>query len=76
MITLREFYELLEKHDWYYMYSDEYRVWKKGEEEASTIQQIVKQSEEHRKLLEEYSKHMFSGPQWGTEKGPKPERPE
>ena len=74
-VSLIDFYQMLEWHDWFYSYSDDHRVWLNGQENAGKLAEIAKQSEEHNKLFRDYSKHVFSGPSWNTEKSPKPEKP-
>jgi|TARA_B110000467_G_C18131101_1_gene373362 hypothetical protein len=35
--------EMLKSHVWYYSYSDDYKVWKRGEEHHKIIMGLVKQ---------------------------------
>ena len=39
MSTLSSFARMLRKHDWFYDYSDDHRVWCKGRDNWSNIQQ-------------------------------------
>lgn len=71
-MTLKEFYQELEKHDWYYDMSDDHGVWERGTANKRRLEGIAEESEEHRKLYEGFSQHYFSGEPWGTEKKPKP----
>ena len=34
---------MLKSHDWYYSYSDDYKVWKRGKEHHKKIMDLVKQ---------------------------------
>lgn len=36
-VTLKEFEEVVRRHDFYYGYSDDHRVWNKGREESQRI---------------------------------------
>lgn len=72
---LREFYDELEKHDWYYSYSDDHRVWKKGEAAWKALVAKGNQSEAHQELLDGFQAYHFGGEAFGTEPQPKPERP-
>lgn len=38
---LQELESLLKEHDWYYAYSDDHRVWKRGEEERKVIGELT-----------------------------------
>ncbi len=46
MSTYKEWHneleELLENHDWYYLYSDDNRVYQKGQSERDRIDELVK----------------------------------
>lgn len=76
MIPLPEFWDELEKHDWFFEMSDCHYTYNKGKESYYKLQILAAESEEHMKLFSDFSKHMFTGKPWGTEKQPKPERPE
>tara|TARA_B110000858_G_C17774075_1_gene461255 strand:+ start:1576 stop:1845 length:270 start_codon:yes stop_codon:yes gene_type:complete len=39
--ALVRYEELLKKHDWTYMYSDDHRAWKKGSEEAEELRSSI-----------------------------------
>lgn len=75
-VSLNDFYDMLEKHDWYYEFSDDHRAWKKGRLEYQKIKAIAAISPEYRQLHEDWTKHMFTGGPWKNEQAPKPERPE
>ena len=36
-MNLEDFEELLKKHDWYYDYSDDHRIWQRGRDMADVI---------------------------------------
>ena len=74
-VTLKEFYTILARHDWYYMYSDDPSYYRAGEASSKRLQAIAQNSQAHKDLLNAWSKHMFSGPSWGTERAPLPEIP-
>lgn len=67
-MTLSEFYTELGYHDWYYEYSDDHGVWRRGREDYGRLVSIAKESPEHQKLFEDYSAYVFTGT-------PKPEVP-
>lgn len=76
MASLQEYWDQLDLHDWFYSYSDDNRVWKRGEAEKSALLAIAKSSPEHQALYDGFHKHHFSGKAWNTEKAEKPARPE
>ena len=74
-MTLQEFYDQCERHDWYYDYSDDNRVWEAGLASLGSLQAAAKESPAHQALLDAFNAHQFTGKPWGNEKAPKPERP-
>lgn len=74
-VSLQEFYDQLNRHDWYFDFSDDICVCRKGREETARLTGIANQSPEHKALMDAFRDHYFSGESWGTEKKPKPERP-
>lgn len=75
-ISLRDYWDSLNRHDWYYDYSDDHGVWKRGSSERSRLRALSMQSREHRDMFDKFHAHYFSGEGFGTSKQPKPERPE
>jgi len=68
-MSLTEFYDLLEGHDWYYEYSDDYSVWSAGHKKQKAIELIAIQNKGRYKLLyDAYSTHIFNH----TDKPPRP----
>lgn len=74
-ITLAQYWDMLNAHDWYYDMSDDHRVWRKGQEEGGKIATLATQSDAHEILLVGFRDHHFSGKPWETEQKPKPARP-
>lgn len=73
--NLKELYDQLEMHDWYYGFSDDHRVYSNGVKEEERLRVAAKTIEEGTDLIKAFHKHYFSGPSWKTEKTTKPERP-
>jgi hypothetical protein len=69
---LSNYYNLLESHDWYYFYSDDFRVYSSGNRNLKLLVELSNLSEKHKELYENFNKHMFSGEPFNTEKHPKP----
>ena len=42
-MTVEEFRSLVEKHDWYYTYSDDHRYWRKGQDSWNEIQKALEE---------------------------------
>ncbi len=74
-LTLEEYYDQLDKHDWFYEYSDDHTIWQKGSEERARLQRVSMQSPNHKKLWDGFNQYHFSGEAFGTDKNPKPKRP-
>jgi hypothetical protein len=74
-MNLSDFYNALEAHDWYFDYSDDHSVWKRGVAARDALVAASKESPEHTALFKAYREHMFTGKPWGNEKAPKPVRP-
>ena len=55
-MTKEEYQKLLESHDWYYHYSDDHRVWKRGQKEREDLRHYAGQSPELQEMMTEYSK--------------------
>ena len=54
-----EFFKLLEKHDWYYQYSDDHRAWEKGSNESKRIQAIAQEIPLFLDMYRDYSNYMY-----------------
>ncbi len=65
MITLEQYQDQLAKHDWTYTFSDDARVWRKGESSYDLIKSNATLSKEHEALytlwVAWYSDWMVSG---------------
>jgi hypothetical protein len=68
-MTLTEYYDRLEKHDWMYHYTDDHLVWTRGADEADKLWSIGRQSPAHAELYAEFQRHASKG-------SPKPVRPQ
>ena len=75
-MDLKQYWELLNKHDWYYNFSDDSRAYRKGYEADTELRSYKSESPAHAKLFEDFHTHNFSGKPWDTEQKPKPKKPE
>ncbi|QMI49892.1 hypothetical protein [Burkholderia sp. MBR-1] len=71
-VSLPEFYAMLENHDWYSGFSDDYRTQELGEDRFAQLTAIAEADAEKRKLLDAFRLHHFSGEAWNTPKAEKP----
>ena len=56
-----DYQQLLDKHDWYYEFSDDPRVYKKGKQERRKLVSLAKSSEELASLYSQEHKKHFGG---------------
>lgn len=76
-VSLEAFYEMLERHDWFWVFADNNGVYRDGQDAESKLAAIAKAGgPEHERLLHEYHDHVWSGPTWNNEKLPKPAKPQ
>lgn len=57
---VQELWDLLEAHDWYYVYSDDHRYYVKGSNERKQIQAMVQENGILLRLFEDYSNYVFN----------------
>ncbi len=69
---LHQFFHDCETFDWYYNYSDDQRVWTRGNREAASLKSRSNKNNSTLSIYNAWSEHMFSGPEYGTEKTPRP----
>lgn len=74
--TLARYWDMLREHDWYWEFSDDPSVARRGREAEARLMAGMRLSPEHKMLWAAWHRHMFSGEPWGTERAPEPPRPE
>ncbi|WP_334037798.1 hypothetical protein [Burkholderia gladioli] len=75
-LTIEQFYEDLNRHDWYFGFSDDSVKYRNGTENVERLSAIAAQlGGDHAVLYEAFNKHYFSGEPWSTPKSDKPARP-
>lgn len=75
MTTLREYYQLLKAHDWYFAFSDDQSVYNKGAASLKHLKQTMEESPLHQILFHGFQEHYFSGMGFDTEQAPLPTEP-
>lgn len=73
-VTLVEYWDMLNAHDWYHSMSDDRSVEIRGAmNESRLISLAIKPEYWH--LYIKFEEHFWSGPPWGPIRLPKPDRP-
>lgn len=75
-VSLREFYSMLENHDWYFDWSDDMRVYRAGKESLNKLISLSQVSPKHRELFQDFESYMFTGEPWGDERSDRPKIPD
>ncbi len=70
--SLQEYWDMLNRHDWTYEYSDDHQVWRRGDGNRKKLERIANTSPEHLALYTNMKKYHFSMP---SDNITKPERP-
>lgn len=73
--SLREYYDMLERHDWTWVMSDDVAVVRAGRKSEEALNAVARRSPEHAALIVAWCEHVFSGPAYRCAQKPKPERP-
>ena len=58
--NIREYFKELRYHDWYYEYSDDYRVWKRGSDNSDMLRNKSHQNVTYRRMYKEFIEWMNS----------------
>jgi hypothetical protein len=75
-ITIEQYYDDLNGHDWYCGFSDDYEVEKRGTEDRRRLHKIaIDRGHAYQALFDAFGRHYFSGTPWGTPRWDKPARP-
>ena len=70
-MTTAEYFTAVERHDWFYQFSDDHRVYVAGN---ADYERLVKEATDDTKkrILNDWSAYHYSGPPFGKSKAPKP----
>lgn len=71
-MTLKEFFQELETHDWYYAWSDDSRVYRSGSANEERLRKEALTDPVKARMIDDWSKHMFNGEAWSTVQPPRP----
>ena len=66
------FRKLLQQHDWFYSYSDDHGVWKRGEAQSQTIERVIATTTdiEIKKIYNEFHEKYYNNSQFVTNDRP------
>jgi hypothetical protein len=59
MMTTEEYQSKLKAHDWFYDYSDDHSVWRRGKAERQELWHHANESDEFMQMFCEYRDKMF-----------------
>jgi hypothetical protein len=77
METIQDFYDFLDQEvDWLYDLTDAGNRYEAGRKLMDEVYMALRRHPEWNILYSRYHAHIFSGETWGTDKLPKPERPQ
>lgn len=65
-MDINEIDRLCASHDWYYAFSDDYSVWRRGERHIEKIREAIGMDDAGNRLFKAWTDHFFSGPNWDT----------
>jgi hypothetical protein len=74
-VDLTHFYDMLEKHDWFNLLSDDEKRYQDGSEFYEKIMKAANQSAAHKTLFNDYERWVWSKANGGLTEIPKPQRP-
>lgn len=58
-VSLSDYWQMLDRHDWYFDYIDDYYSWSRANKEHEQLLSITKQSPEHDALYYAMKAHRF-----------------
>ena len=58
--NIREYFNQLRGHDWYYDYSDDYRVWQRGSKNRDILMNKSHENIVYKRMYNEFAKWMVS----------------
>lgn len=74
--SLQAYWDALNRHDWFYEFSDDQSVWDRGQREAGRLYGLRTTSPEHEKMWTDWNAHINAGIKQTADPPAKPERPE
>jgi hypothetical protein len=69
----QEYFKQCQDFDWYYIYSDDHRVYKAGLAKEYILKTLIDNDPSLKPIWDSWAIYHFSGPAWGIPQAPKPE---
>ena len=60
-MTQEEFYSFVARHDFYYTYSDDHSVWRRGEDQDKVIRHVLQTNPEYSTIYNAFVNYNFNG---------------
>jgi len=70
---IETFFKRCANFDWFYSYSDDNNVWRRGEKNFKQLQEDSLQSPLFSSIFTDWREYNFNGESWGTQRPAKPE---
>lgn len=61
-ISLKDYWNMLAQHDWFYEYSDDHRMYCEGRDNAQKLWQLAERDPAYKDLYIAYRKYVFGVP--------------
>lgn len=75
-VAIEDYFDALQKHDWFFSYSDDRNVSTRGAKEEARLSAIAQShGGDFQKLMRSFRAFHFSGEAWNTPQAPRPLRP-
>lgn len=58
IVSLHQFYQMLENHDWYHEMADDHGSYLTGQSALRKLKEIASQSQSHQILFDDYRRYM------------------
>lgn len=59
-MTVEEFFDRLQYHDWYYDYSDDHSVWQRGLADRADLKDLAKENDKFSIMFEDYAEYIYA----------------
>src|SRR3954467_12099314 len=71
-MSIEEFFQACQRHDWTYEYSDDHSVWERGRRSKAALESGASEDPVKATILHDFRAYVFSGESFGKPKAPKP----
>jgi len=72
-MTIEQYFALCQSFDWFYEYSDDFRVWEAGENGRKSLEKYASNDPIFMDIFLAWKNYNFSGSNFGTPQCPKPD---